>query len=77
MALQNFFASNELSSRFKLIKHKLEKLYNEQKINIYLIYRGEPSKFSERFEQIKDEQIFSLCPKLYIKSSSNKITLGT
>ena len=71
LALQNFFASNELSSRFKLIKHKLEKLYDEKKINIYLIYRGEPSKFSERFEQIKDEQIFSLCPKLYIKSSSN------
>ena len=26
LALQNFFASNELSSRFKLIKHKLEKI---------------------------------------------------
>ena len=71
LALQNFFASNELSSRFKLIKHKLEKIYKEQKINIYLIYRGEPSNFSERFEQIKDDKIFSLCNKLYIKSSSN------
>ena len=71
LALQNFFASNELSSRFKLIKHKLEKIYKEQKLNIYLIYRGEPNNFSERFDQIKDEQIFSLCPKLYIKSSSN------
>ena len=71
LALQNFFASNELSSRFKLIKHKLEKIYKEQKINIYLIYRGEPSNFSERFEQIRDDKIFSLCNKLYIKSSSN------
>ena len=71
LALQNFFASNELSSRFKLIKHKLEKIYKEQKLNMYLIYRGEPSNFSERFEQIKDDQIFALCPKLYIKSSSN------
>jgi hypothetical protein len=71
LALQNFFASNELSSRFKLIKNKLEKIYKEQKINIYLIYRGEPSNFSERFEQIRDDKIFSLCNKLYIKSSSN------
>ena len=71
LALQNFFASNELSSRFKLIKHKLEKLYKEEKINIYLIYRGEPSNFSERFDQIRDDPIFSLCPELYIKSSSN------
>ena len=71
LALQNFFASNELSSRFKLIRNKLEKIYKEKKLNIYLIYRGEPNNFSERFDQIKDEQIFSLCSNLYIKSSSN------
>ena len=71
LALQNFFASSELSSRLKLIKNKIEKFYKEKSINLYLIYRGEPSNFSERFEQISDEQIFSLCPRLYIKSSSN------
>ena len=71
LALQNFFASNELSSRFKLIRNKVEKLYKEKKVNLYLIYRGEPSNFSERFEQIKDDPIFSLIPELYIKSSSN------
>ena len=71
LAFQNYFASSELSSRFKLIKHKLEKLYKEEKINIYLIYRGEPSNFSERFDQIRDDPIFSLCQELYIKSSSN------
>ena len=71
LALQNFFASNELSSRFKLIRNKLEKLYKEKKVNLYLIYRGEPSNFSERFDQIKDDPIFSLIPELYIKSSYN------
>ena len=71
LAFQNFFASNELSSRFKLIKNKIEKLYKENKVNLYLIYRGEPSNFVERFEQIREEKIFSLCPNLYIKSSSN------
>ena len=71
LALQNFFASNELSSRFKLIRNKLEKLYKEKKVNLYLIYRGEPSNFSERFDQIKEDPIFSLIPELYIKSSYN------
>ena len=71
LALQNYFASYELSSRFKLIRNKMEKLYKEKKVNLYLIYRGEPSNFSERFDQIKDDPIFSLIPELYIKSSSN------
>ena len=71
LALQNFFAYNELSSRFKLMRYKLEKLYKNKKINIYLIYRGEPSNFSERFDQIRDDKIFPLCDKLYIKTSSN------
>jgi len=71
LALQNFFAYSELSSRFKLIRYKLEKLYKNKKINMYLIYRGEPSNFNERFDQIRDDKIFSLCDKLYIKTSSN------
>ena len=71
LAIQNYCALNELSSIFKLITHKLGKLYKTKKMNLYLIYRGELSNFKERFFQIKEEKIFTLCPKLYIKSSSN------
>jgi hypothetical protein len=71
LSFQNYFASSELSSRFKPIKKKLENFIKKEEINILLIYRGEPSKFSERFEQIKDEPIFNCDFPLYIQSSAD------
>ena len=69
LAFQNYFASSELSSRFKLIIKKLRSFFNN--INVILIYRGEPSLFNQRFEQIKDEQIFNFDFPLYIQSSAD------
>ena len=71
LAFQNYFASSELSSRFKLIIKKLSSFFKKDNINIILIYRGEPSLFSQRFEQIKDEQIFDFNYPLYIQSSAD------
>ena len=71
LAFQNYFASSELSSRFKLIIQKLSSLYEKGTINIILIYRGEPSNFTQRFEQIKDDPIFDFDFPLYIQSSAD------
>ena len=71
LAFQNYFASSELSSRFKLIIKKLSSFYEKEYINIILIYRGEPSLFKQRFEQIKDDPIFDFNFPLYIKSSAD------
>ena len=70
LSFQNYFASSELSSRFKLIK-KLENFIKKDNINVILIYRGEPAKFSQRFEEIKDESIFCYDFPLYIQSSAD------
>ena len=69
LSFQNYFSSNELSSRFKLIVKKLSSIYKD--INIILIYRGEPSLFKLRFEQIKEDEIFNLDFPLYIQSSAD------
>lgn len=71
LAFQNYFASSELNSRFKLITKKLNKFYEDKEINIILIYRGEPSKFKLRYEQIQENNIFNLDFPLYIQSSAN------
>ena len=71
LAFQNYFASSELSSRFKLIIKKLNSFYENGSISVILIYRGEPSKFSIRFEQVKDDPIFDLDYPLYIQSSAD------
>lgn len=71
LAFQNLFASSELNSRFKLITKKLIQFHEDHKINIILIYRGEPSKFKIRFEQIKENDIFNYDFPLYIQSSGN------
>ena len=71
LAFQNLFASSELNSRFKLITKKLNQFHENGKINIILIYRGEPSKFKLRFEQIKENDIFNYEYPLYIQSSGN------
>ena len=71
LAFQNYFASSELSSRFKLIIKKLSSFYEKEYINIILIYRGEPSLFKQRFEQIKDDPIFDFNFPLYIQSSAD------
>ena len=71
LAFQNLFASSELNSRFKLITKKLNQFHENGKINIILIYRGEPSKFKLRFEQIKENDIFNYDYPLYIQSSGN------
>ncbi len=71
LSFQNYFASNELKSRFKPITKKLENFIEKKNIDLILIYRGEPSKFSERFEQIKDEPIFDYNFPLYIQSSAD------
>ena len=71
LAFQNYFAPFELSSRFKNIIRKLSSFYEKNSINIILIFRGEPSLFSQRFEQIKDDPIFDFDFPLYIQSSSD------
>jgi len=71
LAFQNYFASSELNSRFKLITKKLNKFHEDQQINIVLIYRGEPSKFKLRYEQIQENDIFNYDYPLYIQSSGN------
>ena len=71
LSFQNYFASNELSSRFKLIVKKLKSFYEKNDINIILIYRGEPSLFKQRFEQVKEDEIFNLGLPLYIQSSAD------
>jgi len=71
LAFQNYFASSELSSRFKLIIRKLNTFFKKEYINIILIYRGEPSLFKQRFDQIKDDPIFDFDFPLFILSSAD------
>jgi predicted GIY-YIG superfamily endonuclease/DNA-directed RNA polymerase subunit RPC12/RpoP len=70
-AIQNYFAYSELSSKFKSIIKNLKQFLDKKEIDIILIYRGEPSKFNERFEIIQDEPIFNCNIPLYIQSSAN------
>ena len=70
LSFHNYFASSELNSRFKLITKKFNSFDKKDDINLILIYRGEPSKFKQKFEQIKDEPIFTL-GSLFIQSSAD------
>ena len=73
LSSNDYFAKMEMIYRLNIIYKKIESL--KDRLNIYLIYRGELNNFDKEFNEIKDEEIFNQNFPLFICTINNLIPL--